>query len=100
MRSHQWEAQSTEEVLHKIEAANKKLEDLKVKELVIGSLDVEALYPSIDQQEGPKIVAQEIVKSKLRFEISICNFFVHFFTKVTCNQISRVYISLQPGTFL
>ena len=32
---------------------------------MVGSLDMEALYPSIDQKEEPKIVANEILKSKV-----------------------------------
>ena len=39
-----------------------------ITEVVIGSLDVVALYPSIDQEEGPKIVADEIRKSDLKYE--------------------------------
>ena len=35
---------------------------------MVGSLDVVALYPSIDQLEGPKIVVQEIRSSGLKFE--------------------------------
>ena len=41
-------SQSTEEVLKKIETANMRLEEEQVKDAVVGSLDVEALYPSID----------------------------------------------------
>ena len=63
-----WEAQSTEEVLRKIKEANVILEKEKVQEIMLGSLDVEALYPSIDQREGPRLVSEEIRKSKLKFE--------------------------------
>ena len=34
----------------------------------MGSLDVEALYPSIDQVKGPRIVAEEVQRSPLKFE--------------------------------
>ena len=34
---------------------------------MVGSMDVEALYPSIDQKEGPRIVAEEVRKSKVNF---------------------------------
>ena len=67
-RHQQWEAQSTEEVLRKIEETNTRLKEEGIKQVVIGSLDVEALYPSIDQVQGPRIVAQEIAKSLLTFE--------------------------------
>ena len=60
-----WEAQSTEEVLRKISEANFKLKSEGIKEVMVGSLDVEALYPSIDQKEGPRIVSQEVLKSKI-----------------------------------
>ena len=48
--------------------ANRKLEEDRVKKVMVGSLDVEALYPSIDQKEGPWIVANEVQKSKIQFE--------------------------------
>ena len=35
---------------------------------MVGSLDVEALYPSIDQKEGPRIVAEEVFKSKVQYK--------------------------------
>ena len=60
-----WEAQSTEEVLRKISEANSRLEREGIKEVMVGSLDVEALYPSIDQKEGPRIVAREVLKSNV-----------------------------------
>ena len=62
-----WESQSTEEVLRKIKEANAMLEKEGAREIMLGSLDVEALYPSIDQKEGPRIVAEEILKSKVKF---------------------------------
>ena len=51
-----------------IEETNIKLEEGRIKDILVGSLDVEALYPSIDQKEGPRIVADEILKSPLKFE--------------------------------
>ena len=45
-----------------------RLDTEKDKELMVGSLDVEALYPSIDQKEGPKLVSEEVRKSRLKFE--------------------------------
>ena len=35
---------------------------------MVGSLDVEALYPSINQKEGPRIVSEEVLKSKVEFQ--------------------------------
>ena len=31
-------------------------------------MDIEALYPSIHQKDGPRIVAEEIIRSDLRYE--------------------------------
>ena len=45
-----------------IQAANKLLEEGQHKEAMVGSMDVEALYPSIHQKEGAKIVSEEIIR--------------------------------------
>ena len=72
-----WEAQSTEEVLRKIGEANQKLEEEGAKEIMIGSLDVEALYPSIDQKIGLEIVTREVVRYDFEYEnVDICLFWV------------------------
>ena len=70
-RPEQWEAQSTEEVLRIIKETNNRLREEKVKDVLVGSLDVEALYPSIDQIQGPKIVAEEVLKSSLQYDQNI-----------------------------
>ena len=44
-RKQQREPQSTEEVLRKIQDTNQRLMEEKIKNVAIGSLDVEALYP-------------------------------------------------------
>ena len=62
-----WEAQSTEEVLRKIKEANLVLQKEEARRIMLGSLDVEALYPSIDQKEGPRIVSEAIMKSKIQY---------------------------------
>ena len=64
-----WEAQSTEEVLRKIKEANQRLEVEDVNEIMIGSLDVEALYPSIDQREGPRLVSEEVEQRGRRWSL-------------------------------
>ena len=63
-----WESQSTEEVLRRISEANLELKKDGAKKIMVGSLDVEALYPSIDQKEGPRIVSEEVLKSKVKFQ--------------------------------
>ena len=55
-------------MLRKRQEANIVLERDKVKDLMLGSLDIEELYPSIDQKEGPKLVSEEVRKSNLKFE--------------------------------
>ena len=38
---------------------------------MVGSLDVELLYPLIDQREGPRLVAEENMKSNREGPIQI-----------------------------
>ena len=62
------ECQSTEEMVRKIQNANTLLEERNCKEAMVGSMDVEALYPSIHQKEGAKIVAEKIIRSDVKYE--------------------------------
>ena len=62
------EAQSTEEVMRKIEEANKILAEKGVNDISLGSMDVVALYPSLDQEESAKIVAESIMESEIDIE--------------------------------
>ena len=59
---------STEEMVTHIQEANKKIEESNKDSIMVGSMDVEALYPSIHQREGARIVAEEIVKSDIKYE--------------------------------
>ena len=61
------EAQSTEEVLRAVEEASVKLREERVQELVIGSMDVRALYPSLDIEASARIVSEEIIKSEIEY---------------------------------
>ena len=61
------EAQSTEEVLRMIAEANQKLSVDNVRDVALGSMDVVALYPSLDQDEFAKIVADHIMESEVDF---------------------------------
>ena len=67
-RESQKECQSTEEMVTHIQEANKKIEESNKDSIMVGSMDVEALYPSIHQREGARIVAEEIVKSDIKYE--------------------------------
>ena len=57
-----------EEVLRKIQDTNQRLQRDRVKNVAIVSLNVEALYPSIDQVEEPRIVAEAIRESRLKYQ--------------------------------
>ena len=62
------EAQSTEEVMRKIEEANKILAEKGVKDISLGSMGVVVLYPSLDQEESARIVAESIMESEVDIE--------------------------------
>ena len=64
------EAQSTEELLSKIKEANVRLQspEMLQKEVMVGSMDVTALYPSIDQVSSAKIVREEYLRSDIEVE--------------------------------
>ena len=62
------EVQSTEEMLAKIEETNEKLAEMGIKNGVLGSMDVEALFPSIDQEDSARIVAEEMIKHGVEYE--------------------------------
>ena len=57
------EAQSTEEILRKISEANERLRKEIVKDIALGSMDLVALYPSLDQTKSAEIVAEAIMGS-------------------------------------
>ena len=61
------EAMSTEEVLRKITDTNKSLREERVESIALGSMDVVALYPSIDQVLSAKIVAETIIESEIEY---------------------------------
>lgn len=60
--------QSTEELIVKIRDTNKRLEDNTKSDLMGESMDVEALHPSVDQLEGARMVAEEVLKSKIEYK--------------------------------
>ena len=61
------EARSTENVL-KIGEENLRMKSDQVKDIDVGSMmDVVALYPSIDQEEATKVVAEEIVSRAVKY---------------------------------
>ena len=64
------EATSTEDFLSKVEDINEKINRGEVlpESMVVGSLDVEALYPSIKTMEAGRIARDCIQKSSLKLE--------------------------------
>ena len=62
------EAQSTEELLRKIEETNNNLDGVNQEDVAVGSMDVTALYPNIDQAIAAKIVKEMFVESDLEIE--------------------------------
>ena len=45
-----------------------RLRDEKAKKVMVVSMDLEALYSSIDQKEGLRIVSNEVLKSKIEYD--------------------------------
>ena len=62
------ECKSTENFIYKICRLNESIREEKIKapRLMIGSLDVEALYPSTDVRKAAEIVKNRILKSQLK----------------------------------
>ena len=64
------EATSTEDMLYQVEELNRKIRNMQVnpRNLMVGSLDVTALYPSIDTEKAACICRDKVLKSELQFE--------------------------------
>ena len=50
------------------EDANRRMEEEQVRDVMVGSMDVVALYPSIDQKVGAQIVAEELVRNQVTYK--------------------------------
>ena len=59
------EAQSTEELLREIDYCSERLVREGTTGLVIGSMDVKALYTSLDQLAAAKDIKEEFIRSEL-----------------------------------
>ena len=65
---HKTSCLSTEEMLHLIETFNSKINQPEhQKDLVIGSMDVEKLYPSLEANKAGEIIQELISKSEWTF---------------------------------
>ena len=63
LQSPRFEDLSTEEVLSQLEDAQKSIASTGRRDTVVGSLDVKALYPSLDQMGSARIVAKFVRES-------------------------------------
>ena len=64
------EAISMEDMLSKIEGLNKRIQEGEIspRNLIVGSLDVESLYPSVDTREAARICRDRVLNSPLSIE--------------------------------
>ena len=64
------EVGSTEQLLYSVEAVNKEIREVKIesKDLIIGSLDVTALYASIDTRKAVKLTRDRALISSCTWE--------------------------------
>ena len=68
------ESESTEECLYHVDEANRLVREerssgeLVEGELIVGSMDIEALYPSIEVNRSAKIVSEMVSESKVQIE--------------------------------
>ena len=65
-----FECTSTEDLISKVNELNNKIREgtVKSEDLMVGSLDVKALYPSIDVKQAGKICKDRIMESSLKIE--------------------------------
>ena len=63
---------STEDMIARILATNKELqkEENRGKEFVLGSLDVKALYPSLQVDESAAIIRQLVEESEVKIDVN------------------------------
>ena len=66
---HTYESLSTESYINKIERLNRGIRsgEIKAPRLMVGSLDVKALYPSTDIYKAAETLKERIVRSPMRF---------------------------------
>ena len=64
------EVQSTEDLLSRINELNRQIreKDVNSSSMMVGSLDVEALYPSINVKRAGEICRDKVTKSDLQIE--------------------------------
>merc|ERR1712240_688796 len=60
---------STEDIMSEIEELNENVKVEENEKLIVGSLDVKALYPSLDISFSAKVVSEEFILSKVSMDI-------------------------------
>ena len=55
-------------MIRRIQVVIRNIEEKEAESARVGLIDVEALYPSIHQKKGTKIVAQEEMMSGIRYK--------------------------------
>ena len=68
VKSPRLEDLSTEEVLAQLKEAQDTVKEAGLKDVMVGSLDVKALYPSLDQEGSARAVAQFVRESEVELD--------------------------------
>ena len=90
----QREVQSTDEILGKVEEAIIILKERKVKEGILGSMDVEALFLSIYQKVSARIVGEEMMRNEVKYgEVNIQVATHYLMATMTPDRIKREGVS-------
>ena len=90
------EVQSAEHLLSRIEELNAKIrkKEINSERMMVGSLDVEALYPSIDVRQAGEICRDRILNSELKQE-GIDYRWALIYLALTATPVERVDLGLQ-----
>ena len=93
------EDRSTEEAIHQLEEAEEGMRKSGSNNAMVGSLDVAALYPSIDQEQAADMVAMTIQESPIRMEgINLRCLQVYLSSNLTEKQVIKEGLKdLVPG---
>ena len=90
------EAVSTEDMIHQVDVLNSKIRSQKLnpKDLMVGSLDVTALYPSIDTDQAADICRDKVLESDMVFD-GIDYRWALVYLALTCTNRDKVDNNLQ-----
>ena len=84
------EASSTEDLLSEVELFNKLVREGKIVDgkLMVGSLDEESIYPSIDTREAARVCRDRVVASPLQIE-GVCYRTAVLYLQQRCPPLKR-----------